>query len=65
MVASQVQSPLTNKKMNSLFVDTLSSLYYDKLVGNALSKFADLLFSVGRIKDGVKKGRIVHIGART
>ena len=37
-VAFQVESPLINREINSLFVDTLPSLYYDKLIGNAFSK---------------------------
>ena len=37
-VGSKVEPPLTNRKVNSLFVDTLSSPYYDKLIGNAFSK---------------------------
>ena len=57
--ASQVQPPLTNREMNSLFVDTLPSPYYDKLIGNVFSEFADLLFSVGRIEDGIKRGKIM------
>ena len=46
-VASLVELPLTNREINSLFVDTLPSSYYDKLNGNAFSIFSDLLYSVG------------------
>ena len=51
-VASQVKPPLTSREENSIFVDTLPSPYYDMLVGNAFTEFADLMFSVGRIEDG-------------
>ena len=55
-VASEVQPPLTHKKINSYFVDTLHSLYYDMLVGNAFLKFGDLLYAIGRIEYGIKEG---------
>ena len=62
-LASQVKPPLTNQEENSIFVDTLPSPYYDMLVDNAFTEFADLLFSVGRIEDGIRRGRIVGTGA--
>ena len=62
-VLSQVKPPFTNREKNSIFVDTLPFPYYDMLVSNAFTKFADLLFSVGRIEYGVKKGKIVDTGA--
>ena len=62
-VSSQVQPPLTHKEINSLFVDTLSSPYYDKLVGNAFPEFGDLMYSVGRIEDGIQSGRIKGVKA--
>ena len=46
-----------------MFVDTLPSPYYDMLVFNAFVEFGDLMYSVGRIKDGIKKGKIVDAGA--
>ena len=62
-VASQVKPPLTNREENFIFVDTLPSPYYDMLVGNAFTEFADLMFSVGRIEDGIRRGRIADTGA--
>ena len=44
-------------------MDTLPSPYYDLLVGNAFTEFVDLLFPVGRIEDGIRRGRIVGTGA--
>ena len=54
-----VQPPLTNREENSMFVDTLPSPYYDMLVINAFMEFGDLMYSMRRIEDGIKKGRIV------
>ena len=39
-------------------MDTFPSPYYDILVGNSFKEFIDLLFSVGRIEDRIRKGRI-------
>ena len=61
---SQVQSPLTHREINSYFVDTLPPPYYDMLVGNVFLEFRDLLYAVGRIEYGIKKGRIANTEAR-
>ena len=58
-----VRPPLTNREENSMFVDTLPSPYYDMLVINAFLEFGDLMFSVGRIEDGIKRGKIVDTEA--
>ena len=63
-VASQVQPPLTHREIDSYFVDTLPSPYYDMLIGNAFLEFGDLLYAVGRIEYGIKKGRIVNTEAK-
>ena len=57
-VTSMVRPPLTSREENSMFVDTLPSPYYDILVVNAFIEFGDLIYSVGRIKDGIKKDKI-------
>ena len=46
-----------------MFVDTLPSPYYDMLIVNTFMEIEDLMYSVGRIEDGIKRGRIVDIGA--
>ena len=58
-----VRPPLTNREENSMFVDTLPSPYYDMLVINAFVEFGDLMYSVGRIEDGIKRGKIVDTKA--
>ena len=62
-VASMVRPSLTSREENSIFVDTLPSPYYDMLIVNTFMEFGDLMYSVGRIEDGIKKGRIMDIGA--
>ena len=56
-----VRPSLTSREENSMFVDTLPSPYYDMLVVNAFIEFRDLMYSVGKIEDGIKKGKIVDI----
>ena len=62
-VASMVRPSLTNREENSMFVDTLPSPYYDMLVVNAFVGFGDLMYSIRRIEDGIKRGKIVDTGA--
>ena len=61
-MTSLVRSPLTNQEENSMVMDTLPSLYYDVLVVNTFIEFGDLIYFVGRIEDGIKKGKIMDIG---
>ena len=58
-----LRPPLNNWEENFMFVDTLPSPYYDMLVVNAFVEFGDLMYSVGRIEDGIKRGKILDIGA--
>ena len=64
-MALMVRPSLTSQEENSMFVDTLPSPYYDMLIVNTLVEFGDLMYSVGRIEDGIKRGRIVDTGAST
>ena len=60
---SMVRPPLTSREENSMFVDTLPSPYYDMLIVNTFAEFGDLMYSVGRIEDGIKRGRIMDTRA--
>ena len=62
-VASIVQPLFTSREENSMFVDTLPSPYYDMLIVNAFREFGDLMYYVGRIEDGIMRGKIVDTGA--
>ena len=62
-VASMVRPSLTSREENSMFVDTLPAPYYDMLIVNTCMEFGDLMYFVGRIEDGIKRGRIVDTGA--
>ena len=44
-------------------VDILPSPYYDMLIVNTFMEFRDLMYSVGRIEDRIKRGRIADTRA--
>ena len=61
-MASMVRQSLTIREKNSIFVDTLPSPYYDMLIVNTFMEFGNLMYSVGRIEDGIKR-RIIDTRA--
>ncbi|RDX93934.1 hypothetical protein CR513_23744, partial [Mucuna pruriens] len=46
--------------MASMFIDTLPSPFYDKVVGSVTSNFADLVVIGERIEAGIKRGRFAQ-----
>ncbi|RDX91180.1 hypothetical protein CR513_26874, partial [Mucuna pruriens] len=46
--------------MASMFIDTLPSPFYDKVVGSVASNFADLVTIGERIEAGIKRGRFAQ-----
>ncbi|RDY11088.1 hypothetical protein CR513_04290, partial [Mucuna pruriens] len=59
-LAAQVQPPLLEKEMASMFIDTLPSPFYDKAVGSVASNFADLFIIGERIEAGIKWGKFAQ-----
>ena len=43
--------------MNSIFKDIPLSSYYDNMIENVDSKFVDLVFSIRKIDDRIRKGK--------
>ena len=62
-VASIVRPPFTSREENSMFVDTLPFPYYDIMIVNTFVEFGHLMYFVGRIENGIKRGRIVDTRA--
>ena len=56
--AMEVQPPLTERELTSMFINTLKGAYYEKLVGNISGNFADLVASGERIEEGIKGGKL-------
>ncbi|RDX95753.1 hypothetical protein CR513_21680, partial [Mucuna pruriens] len=59
-LAAQVQPPITERKMVTMFIDTLPSPYYDRIVGNVASNFADLVVVGERIELGIRRGKFTQ-----
>ncbi|RDY13685.1 hypothetical protein CR513_01358, partial [Mucuna pruriens] len=59
-LAVQIQSLITEREMVTMFIDTLPSSYYDKVIGNAASNFADLVTVGERIELGIRRGRFAQ-----
>ncbi|RDY09148.1 hypothetical protein CR513_06519, partial [Mucuna pruriens] len=59
-LAAQVQPLLTKKEMVTMFIDTLPSPFYDKVVGNVASSFVDLVVVGERIELGIKWGKFTQ-----
>ncbi|XP_027916095.1 uncharacterized protein LOC114175539 [Vigna unguiculata] len=62
-IAAQVVPPLPDKEMATMFIDTLESPFYERMVSNVSSSFADLVIIGERIEIGVKTGKITHASA--
>ncbi|RDX78076.1 hypothetical protein CR513_41705, partial [Mucuna pruriens] len=48
--------------MVTMFIDTLPSPYYDKVVGNVAFNFVDLVVVGERIELGIQHGKFAYIG---
>ena len=63
-LAAQVQPPMTDKEFNKMFLNTLKTPYYDRMIGNSNKDFLDVV-SVGEmIETGVKQGKIEALEAK-
>ena len=57
-LASQIQPPMTEKKIAKLFINTLKDLYYDRMVGNTTRIFPDIVTAREMIEKAVKSSKI-------
>ena len=53
-----MQPPLTDKELNKMFLNTLKTPYYDRMIGNSNKNFSDVVVAGEMIKAGVKQGKI-------
>jgi len=59
-LVAQVVPPMTEREMITIMVDTLSTFYYEKLIGYMPANFADLVFARERIESGLRKGKFEY-----
>jgi hypothetical protein len=57
-VAAQIIPPLEEKQMTKIFLQTLDSFYYKKMVASAPHDFADMVTIGMRLEEGVRQGRL-------
>ncbi|XP_017406816.1 uncharacterized protein LOC108319988 [Vigna angularis] len=57
-LAAQVEPPLYDKEMVAMFVSTLQPPFYEHMIGNMTSNFADIIIIGERIEIGLKNGKI-------
>ncbi|XP_058745950.1 uncharacterized protein LOC131618811 [Vicia villosa] len=61
-LASQVEPPLVEKELISMFMDTLSPFFWEKMIGSISSSFTDLVTIGQRLEEGIKKGKVSTVG---
>ncbi|RDX73717.1 hypothetical protein CR513_46641, partial [Mucuna pruriens] len=59
-LAAQVQPPITEREMVTMFIDTFPFPYYDKVVGNVASSFADLVVVGERIELSIRNRKFAQ-----
>ena len=57
-LASQVRPPMIDKGLNKMFLNTLKTPYYDRIIGNSNKKISDVVFAGQMIENGVKLNKI-------
>ena len=57
-LAAQVQSPLTDKELNKMFLNTLKEPYYDWMTGNSNKDFSNVVSTWEMIETKVKLEKI-------
>ena len=55
-----MEPPLHDKEMVAMFVSTLQPPFYEHMVGNVSSVFADIIIIGERIEIGLKNGKIAY-----
>jgi len=61
-IAAQVEPPLYDKEMVTMFVNTLQPPFYEHMIGNwnISSNFANIIITGERIETGIKNGKIEY-----
>ena len=57
-LAAQIEPPLSDKETVSLFINSLTGPYYDKMIGNTTTLFSDIITIGERVEQGLKSGKL-------
>jgi len=59
-LATQVEPPLYEKEMITMFIETLQAPFYEHVLGSVSSNFSDIVTIGERIEHGLKTGKIAQ-----
>ena len=59
-LAVQVEPPLIEKEMVAMFMDTLHSPFYEKMIGSVSTNFSDMVIVGERVEGGMRNGKIAN-----
>ncbi|KAI5433860.1 hypothetical protein KIW84_020918 [Lathyrus oleraceus] len=59
-LAAQIVPPLEEKEMTKIFLKTLSSFYYERMIASAPSDFTEMVNMGMRLEKGVREGRLTR-----
>ena len=57
-VAAQVNPPMEEKEMTKIFLNTLGSFYYERMVASAPGNFNEMVSMGMRLEEGIRTGRL-------
>ena len=63
-LGAQVQPPMTDNELNKMFLNTLKTPYYDRMIENSNKDFSDVVLVGEMIETGVKQGKIESAKAK-
>ena len=63
-MAVEVQPSMIDKELNKMFLKTLKTPYYDRMIGNSNNNFSDVVFVEEMIENRVKLGKIESTKAK-
>ncbi|CAJ2674231.1 unnamed protein product [Trifolium pratense] len=61
-IAAQINPPLEEKEMTKIFLKTLGSFYYERMIASAPSDFTEMVNMGMRLEEGVREGRLAKDG---
>jgi len=64
-LAAQVEPPLYEKEMITMFIETLQAPFYEHVLGSISSNFSDIVTIGERIEHGLKTGKIAQVSLAT
>jgi hypothetical protein len=59
-IASQISPPLEEREMTKIFLKTLDSFYYERMIASAPSDFTEMVNMGMRLEEGVREGRLAR-----